>query len=82
MIELDEARDETVGDISQCLSRLSRARYLLSPAERVFIAEELRNVADEFDGGAGDRLRHRLRFGRYRLVTLEGPNGRPLYRLE
>jgi hypothetical protein len=78
--ELEEARSETVSDIARCLARLSRARYLLSPSQRLFIAEELRNVADEFDNG--ERLRHRLRFGRYRLITLEGPNGRPLYRLE
>ena len=80
--ELEEGRSETVNDIAHCLARLSRARYLLSPTQRVFIAEELRNVADEFDGGKGEKLRQRLRLGRYKLVTMEGPNGRPLYRLE
>jgi hypothetical protein len=54
---------------------------LLSPAQRVFIAEELRNVADQFDKGQGEKLRMRIRRGRFVLVTLKGPNGRPLYRL-
>jgi len=80
--ELDNGRDETVRDIARCLGRLARARYLLSPVQRVFIAEELRNVADEFDCGTAERLRSRMRSSRYRLVTQDGPFGRPLYRLE
>jgi hypothetical protein len=79
--ELEAARGETVSDIADCLARLSRASYLLSPAQRVFIAEELRNVADQFDKGQGEKLRMRIRRGRFVLVTLKGPNGRPLYRL-
>jgi hypothetical protein len=79
--ELEEARGETVRDIADCLARLARASYLLSPAQRVFIAEELRNVADLFDRGKGEQLRARIRRGRFVLMTLNGPNGRPLYRL-
>lgn len=79
--ELEAARGETVSEIADCLSRLARASYLLSPAQRIFIAEELRNVADQFDKGKGEKLRLRIRRGRFVLVTAKGPNGKPLYRL-
>ena len=79
--ELEAARRETVSEIADCLSRLARASYLLSPAQRIFIAEELRNVADQFDRGKGEELRLRIRRGRFVLVTSKGPNGKPLYRL-
>jgi hypothetical protein len=79
--ELQDARSETVHDIVRCLVRLACARYLLSPGQRMVIAEQLRTVADEFDRGATERLRHRISLGRYEFVTAEGPNGRPLYRL-
>jgi len=80
--ELDQAREEMIEAINHCLMRLSRSGHLMFPAQRLFIAEKLRDVADTFDHGEGDRLRHRLQLGRFRLVTLKGPNGRPLYRLE
>jgi hypothetical protein len=80
-IELERGREEAVHEIARCLSRLARTSYLLSPQQRLFLAEELRDLAGEFDKGEGERLRRRLRYGRYRLVTLDGPNRRPLYRL-
>jgi hypothetical protein len=79
--ELEAARGETVSEIADCLARLARASDLLSPAQRLFIAEELRNVADQFDKGKGEKLRLRIQRGRFVLVTVKGPNGKPLYRL-
>lgn len=80
--ELEEARTATVRDLVHCLARLSRARYLLSQNQRMYMAEELRTVADEFDFGHGERLRQRIRLGTYELVTARGPRGRPVYRLK
>jgi hypothetical protein len=80
--EMDAARSEIVTEIADCLARLSRASYLISPAQRIFIAEELRNVADAFDKGKGEKLRQRIRRGSFQLLALKGPNGKPLYRLK
>jgi hypothetical protein len=80
---ITKAQQETVTDIVACVGRLSRARDYLTAVQRMAIAEALRNCADEFDLGATDRLRARLRHGRLVLLT-PGNNsggGKALYRL-
>jgi len=79
--ELELARTEFTNEILTVIARLAAAKYHLTTAQRVVIAEELRNVADAFDRGASERLRRRIALGRYELITNAGPNGRPLFRL-
>jgi hypothetical protein len=49
--ELEQARDEIVLGIGRALERLSASRFSLTRPQRYFIADQLRDTADQIDGG-------------------------------
>jgi hypothetical protein len=60
------------------LGRLASSKHFLTQPQRFFVAEQLRDTADEIDGGEGERRR---RLKRMTMVSTCGPRGRPLYKL-
>jgi hypothetical protein len=50
-------RSEIVVGIVGALGRLAHSKHFLTQPQRFFVAEQLRDVADEIDGGEGERLR-------------------------
>ena len=82
MTELEAQRAEIVLGLVGALGRLEKARHFLSLSQRLFVSEELRNLADQLDAGAGDRLQHRLSRRRLSLISeTAGFGGRPLFKL-
>jgi hypothetical protein len=86
-LEIETARREAVAGIVGALSRLAKARPLLTQAQRFEISDMLRNVADDFDLGVGDLLRQvRTRTSKpVRRLVRSGQvdaAGRQLYRVE
>jgi hypothetical protein len=73
-------RGELVLGLASALGRLAQARALLTDEQALYLAEEFRTLADEFDRGRGERLRHQVRCSHLVLLNERGPNGRPLYR--
>jgi hypothetical protein len=71
---------ELVRDTAIAARRVARLRDWLTQDQQLYLAETFRDCSDELDRGRGDRLRCQVA-QRLRLITLHGPNGRPLYRL-
>jgi hypothetical protein len=67
-----DARQEVV-EIGPLLWRLVGLRSILYETERYILAGTLRDVADELDHG--ERLQRLV------LITPDGPDGKPVYRI-
>lgn len=68
--EVERRREEIVVSMVSVLDRWAKSRHLLTDAQRLYVAETLRDVADEIDSGAGDWLR--CRFAKRRRMAVVG----------
>jgi hypothetical protein len=59
-MSIEAQREELIHSLMRHFDKLHGLRNFLTPTQTFFVAEELRNLADDLDHGLGDRVRGAL----------------------